>query len=132
MSRRSVPHTTHPFWSTVLKTRRRHVSTACSILAARVPARVLFAALLVPRPPETLRRAANRLRVRSVIRLMTKLRACLAVLICCAATPRADDRVRIVFDSSEADRVLAILDKRASAVLVNDADWRALFLTDTY
>jgi hypothetical protein len=63
---------------------------------------------------------------------MTKLWGALGVLICCGPTSFADDRVRIVLDASEADRVLAILDKRATATPVGDADWQALFSTEPY
>src|SRR4051812_48040340 len=63
---------------------------------------------------------------------MKKLWIVLGLIVCSASPSLGDDRVRVVFDSSEADGVLAILDKRAAGTPVSGDDWRALFSTEPY
>ena len=60
---------------------------------------------------------------------MKRLLMCLAVL--CAAAG-ADDRVALQLDTSEAEAVLAILDKGAARQPVDDADWQRLFGSAPY
>jgi hypothetical protein len=42
------------------------------------------------------------------------------------------DRIAVRFDSSEAEAVLAIVDKRAAGKSIEDADWNALFTSEPY
>lgn len=53
-----------------------------------------------------------------------------AILPCYAAQPA--NRVSLTLDSSEAEAVLAILDKRTRNEGVTDADWQKLFTTTPY
>jgi Putative zinc dependent peptidase (DUF5700) len=50
----------------------------------------------------------------------------------CSVMAQPPDRVKLNFDSSEAEAVLAILDKRALHRGVTDADWHRLFTTAPY
>src|SRR4029077_2693389 len=54
-----------------------------------------------------------------------------ALLPCYAAAPPVN-RVSLTLDSSEAEAVLAILDKRALHERVTDADWQKVFTTTPY
>jgi len=56
----------------------------------------------------------------------------LSLLALALVSTLSTSRVRIVLDTSEADRVLAILNKRSMAASVTDADWQALFTTEPY
>jgi hypothetical protein len=57
----------------------------------------------------------------------------IAVLLAAtAALASAEDRIRFTLDTSEADAVLAILDKRAAGKPISDADWRRLFTSEPY
>ena len=57
----------------------------------------------------------------------------IAVLLAAtAALASAEDRVRFTLNTSEADAVLAILDKRAAGKPVSDADWQRLFTSEPY
>ncbi len=47
-------------------------------------------------------------------------------------TPSSADRIRLKLDASEAEAVLAILDKRAAGKEIGDADWQQLFATEPY
>jgi hypothetical protein len=49
-----------------------------------------------------------------------------------AATGSGDDRIRVVLDASEADRVLSIVAAHQDGEAVADADWQALFATEPY
>jgi hypothetical protein len=42
------------------------------------------------------------------------------------------ERVQVKLDTSEAERVLAILAKRKQAQPITDTDWQALFATEPY
>lgn len=53
-------------------------------------------------------------------------------LLFVATAASAADRVRIIFNTSEADAVLAILDKRAAGMPIVDADWQRLFTSEPY
>ena len=44
----------------------------------------------------------------------------------------ASDRIQLKLNTSEADAVLTMLDKRASGAPVTDADWQRLFTTEPY
>jgi hypothetical protein len=59
--------------------------------------------------------------------LITALLAATAAL---AAS--AEERVRFTLNTSEADAVLAILDKRTAGKPVSDADWQKLFMSEPY
>jgi putative zinc-dependent peptidase DUF5700 len=57
----------------------------------------------------------------------------IAVLLAAtAALASAEDRIRFTLNTSEADAVLAILDKRAAGKPVSDADWHRLFTSEPY
>jgi hypothetical protein len=55
-----------------------------------------------------------------------------AGLFACSALAQPANRVSLTLDSSEAEAVLAILDKRALHEAVTDADWQRLFTTTPY
>jgi len=55
-----------------------------------------------------------------------------AALLACSAFAQSPDHVNLKLDSSEAEAVLAILDKRAHHADVTDADWQRLFSTAPY
>lgn len=55
--------------------------------------------------------------------------ATLILLVSCVA---AQERVQFKLDTSEAESVLAILDKRAAAQPVADSDWQRLFAAEPY
>jgi hypothetical protein len=58
---------------------------------------------------------------------------CLAVLFLVPFVPwPAQERIQLVFDSSEADAVLAILAARASGSAVDESHWQRLFATEPY
>jgi Putative zinc dependent peptidase (DUF5700) len=46
--------------------------------------------------------------------------------------PASGERIQLQFDTSEAEAVLSIVDKNASAQPVTDADWQKLFATEPY
>ncbi len=55
------------------------------------------------------------------------------IVLLLATTPAfAADRVRFTLNTSEADAVLAILEKRAASTPVTDADWQKLFASEPY
>ncbi len=56
----------------------------------------------------------------------------IASFLVIAGPAHAQDRIDITLDSSEATRVLSILDKRALHQPVSEQDWRALFVTTPY
>jgi hypothetical protein len=56
----------------------------------------------------------------------------LATLLACPVFAQPTNRVNLKLDGSEAEAVLAILDKRADHEDVTDADWRKLFTTTPY
>lgn len=55
-----------------------------------------------------------------------------ALLAAMVALASAEDRVRFTLNTSEADAVLAILDKRTAGKPVSDADWQKLFTSEPY
>jgi hypothetical protein len=55
-----------------------------------------------------------------------------AGLLACSALAQSANRISLALDSSEADAVLVILDKRALREGVTDADWQKLFATTPY
>jgi hypothetical protein len=59
---------------------------------------------------------------------------CLILLACCSVPTFASDnsRIQVTADFSEADAVLAILEKRQGKQDVTAADWQALFATEPY
>ena len=57
---------------------------------------------------------------------------CLLVLVLIAAGAAAEDRVQFTLDTSEADAVLAILNKRAAGQEPSAADWQKLFASEPY
>lgn len=63
---------------------------------------------------------------------MRLLRNCALLLIVSAITLHAEDRVQFKLDTSEADAVLMILQKRVSGHAVTDADWQKLFTSVPY
>ena len=56
----------------------------------------------------------------------------LICLLSAAALAIADDRVQLRLDASEAEAVLAIIQKHASGGAIADADWQQLFSTEPY
>ena len=62
----------------------------------------------------------------------SSLAVCLVMLMACAGRGRAADRVQIKLDTSEADRVLSILDESQAKKTITDADWNGLFATEPY
>lgn len=58
--------------------------------------------------------------------------AILAAVLVCPAFAQLPDRVKLKLDPSEAEAVLAILDKRAHHQEVSDTDWQKLFGTTPY
>jgi hypothetical protein len=48
------------------------------------------------------------------------------------ALPQSSDRIQLQLNSSEAEAVLAILDKQAAAQTITEADWQRLFSTEPY
>jgi Putative zinc dependent peptidase (DUF5700) len=61
------------------------------------------------------------------------LRLALSFLLAAAAAPAAEpDRVQLTLDTSEAELVLAIVEKRAAGKEVSAADWQALFASEPY
>jgi len=50
-----------------------------------------------------------------------------AALLTCSAFAQSPNRVNLKLDASEAEAVLAILDKRANHEDVTNADWQKLF-----
>jgi hypothetical protein len=62
----------------------------------------------------------------------TFLGVTLAALLMCSAFAQPSNRVTLKLDSSEAEAVLAILDKRALHEKVTDADWQRVFTTTPY
>jgi predicted metal-dependent hydrolase len=54
------------------------------------------------------------------------------LLAATAASAAAEDRARFTFNTTEADAVLAILDRRAAGKPVSDADWQRLFTSEPY
>ena len=54
------------------------------------------------------------------------------VFLCVAGSAQETNRLQIHTDFSEAEAVLAILDKRNAAQSVTDADWQSLFATKPY
>jgi hypothetical protein len=70
-----------------------------------------------------------------VLLIMTGRSLCgaiLAALFTCSALAQPSERVVLTLDSSEAEAVLAILDKRALHAEVTDADWQRLLTTTPY
>jgi hypothetical protein len=63
---------------------------------------------------------------------MKKLSLIAVLLAATAALASPQDRVRLTLDASEADAVLAILQKRAAGTPVTDADWQKLFTSEPY
>lgn len=63
--------------------------------------------------------------------MKTWLVAALAV-VASAVSPSAQDRVRLTFDTSEAEAVLAIAANRAAGSPIADGEWSALFATPPY
>jgi hypothetical protein len=57
---------------------------------------------------------------------------CLILAVIAAATGSGDDRIRVVLDASEADRVLSIVAAHQAGEAVAEADWQALFGTEPY
>ena len=55
-----------------------------------------------------------------------------ALLAATAALASAEERVRFTLNTSQADAVLAILDKRTAGKPVSDADWQNLFMSEPY
>ena len=55
-----------------------------------------------------------------------------ATLMACSAFAQAPNRINLKLDASEAEAVLAILDKRAHHEDVTEADWQKLFTTTPY
>lgn len=53
-------------------------------------------------------------------------------LVLAATAAFATERVQFILNASEADAVLAILDKRAASTPVTDADWQRLFTSEPY
>lgn len=49
-----------------------------------------------------------------------------------AQSPTANSRIQLTLNTDEAEAVLVILDKRAAATPVADADWQRLFATEPY
>jgi Putative zinc dependent peptidase (DUF5700) len=58
--------------------------------------------------------------------------AIVAALLACSALAQPPNRVNLKLDASEAEAVLAILDKRAQHEDVADTDWQKLFRTTPY
>jgi len=56
----------------------------------------------------------------------------LAAAVAHAAPAPASGRVDLRLDTSEAERVLVILDKRAGGRTVAEAEWDSLFATEPY
>ena len=56
----------------------------------------------------------------------------LAFLAPTAYSSQGSDRIQLQLDTSEANAVLSILDKRAQHATVTDADWQTLFATVPY
>jgi hypothetical protein len=63
---------------------------------------------------------------------MRQLLMTTVLLAATVASAGAEDRVRFTLNTSEADAVLAILDKRAAGQPVGDADWQKLFVSEPY
>ena len=63
---------------------------------------------------------------------MTRLLLFAVLLAGAAAAASAEERVRFTLNTSEADAVLAILDKRAADKPVSDADWQMLMTSEPY
>jgi hypothetical protein len=55
-----------------------------------------------------------------------------AALLACSAFAQPPNRINLKLDASEAEAVLAILDKRAHHADVTEADWQKLFSTAPY
>jgi len=55
-----------------------------------------------------------------------------AALLACSAFAQPPNRINLKLDASEAEAVLAILDKRAHHEGVTEADWQKLFTTTPY
>lgn len=58
--------------------------------------------------------------------------ACLAWVLACGTSLRADEGVQLKLDTSEADAVLSILARRSSAEPVGEAEWERLFGSEPY
>jgi putative zinc-dependent peptidase DUF5700 len=56
----------------------------------------------------------------------------LAALVAWGTPLRADERVQLTVDTSEAEAVLAILAKRAAGDAIIEADWKRLFASEPY
>ncbi len=54
------------------------------------------------------------------------------LLAATVASASAEDRVRLTLDTSEADAVLAILDKRSAGEPASESDWQRIFTTEPY
>ena len=63
---------------------------------------------------------------------MRRLLLTTVLLAATLASAGAEERVRFTLNTSEADAVLAILDKRAAGQPVGDADWQKLFASEPY
>ena len=62
-----------------------------------------------------------------------RTRLALTLVLAATAAPAAEtDRVQLTLDASEAERVLAIVEKRAAGKEVPAADWQALFASEPY
>ena len=61
-----------------------------------------------------------------------RLRRLCACVLFVATFAAAEERVRFTLDTSEADAVLAILNKRAAGQTVAEADWAKLFSSEPY
>ena len=59
---------------------------------------------------------------------------CLGLILAAmaAVTGSGDDRIRVVLDASEADRVLSIVAAHRDGEAVAEADWQVLFGTEHY
>lgn len=67
-----------------------------------------------------------------VILLSVAVLATVAALRSQGEQPEAATRIQLKLDTSEAEALLAILDKRAGGAALNDADWQRLFATEPY
>jgi hypothetical protein len=63
---------------------------------------------------------------------MRQLLMTTVLLAATVASASAEERVRFTLNTSEADAVLAILEKRAADQPVRDADWQKLFESEPY
>jgi len=60
------------------------------------------------------------------------MRMLIAFLLLAAPACASDARIALKFDTSEADAVLNILDKRAAKRKASESDWKVLFATEPY